>query len=323
MKLIDEKIHERIIAKKKVLDSYRPLSEAIVRKLRSQMEVEYTYNSNAIEGNTLTLRETQLVIREGCTVNGKSLNDHLEAKNHPKAIEYIETISKRESVEKTITEAEILKIHDIIFSGILENAGNYRNSQVYIEGSDHVPPPAFEVPDLMKELVCWLNRNPDELNPIELASLFHHKLVSIHPFDDGNGRVSRLMANLILISNGYVLTVIKNIDRKKYYYALDRSDHEDSKLFVNFLARCVEQSLDVYLSAIEPSSNNNKPLSLAEASKFTPYSMEYLSLLSRKGAIGAVKKGRNWTITLDALRLYLKSHSKDIHENASKALLKN
>ncbi len=96
MKLIDEKIHERIIAKKKVLDSYRPLSEAIVRKLRSQMEVEYTYNSNAIEGNTLTLRETQLVIREGCTVNGKSLNDHIEAKNHPKAIEYIETISKRD-----------------------------------------------------------------------------------------------------------------------------------------------------------------------------------------------------------------------------------
>lgn len=321
MKFIDEKIHERIIAKKKVLDIYRPLSEAIVRKLRNQMEVEYTYNSNAIEGNTLTLRETQLVIREGCTVNGKSLNDHLEAKNHPKAIEYIETIAKRKSVEKTIAEEEILKVHGTIFSGILENAGSYRNSQVYIEGSDHEPPPAFEVPELMKELVGWLNKNPDELNPIELASVFHHKLVSIHPFDDGNGRVSRLMANLILISNGYTLTVVKNIDRKKYYDALDKADHEDLKPFVNFLARCVEQSLDVYLSAIEPSSKDNKPLSLAEASKFTPYSMEYLSLLSRKGAIGAVKKGRNWTITLEALRLYLESHSKDT--NASRALLQN
>ena len=250
----------------------------------------------------------------------KALMTHLEAKNHPKAIEYIETIAKRESVEKTMTEEEILKVHDTIFSGILENAGSYRNSQVYIEGSDHVPPPAFEVPELMKQLVGWLNKNPDELNPIELASLFHHKLVSIHPFDDGNGRVSRLMANLILISNGYTLTVIKNIDRKKYYDALERADHEDLKSLVNFLARCVEQSLDVYLSAVEPSSKDNKPLSLAEASKFTPYSMEYLSLLSRKGAIGAVKRGRNWTITLEALRLYSGSHSKDIRNNTSKAL---
>ena len=311
MKIVDEKIHERLLNKKNILYNHRPLSETIVKKLRAQMEIEYTYNSNAIEGNTLTLRETQLVIREGCTVNGKSLNDHLEAKNHPEAIEYIETIAKRKSAEKAITEAEILKIHDIIFSGIQENAGNYRNTQVFIEGSDHEPPPAIEVPELMKELVEWLNKNPQELNPIELASVFHHKLVSIHPFDDGNGRVSRLIANLILISNGYTLTVVKNVDRKKYYNALHRADHGELKPFVNFFARCAEQSLDVYLSAVIPSSNDNKPLSLAEASKFTPYSAEYLSLLARKGALGAVKKGRNWTITLEALRSYLESHHKN------------
>ncbi len=310
MKLIDEKIHERILAKKKQLDNCRPLSETIVRKLRSQMEIEYTYNSNAIEGNTLTLRETQLVIREGCTVNGKSLNDHLEARNHPKAIEYIETIAKRQSVEKTLTEPEILEVHNIIFSGILENAGGYRNSQVYIEGSDYTPPPAFEVPGLMGELVDWLNKNPDELSPVELASVFHHKLVHIHPFDDGNGRVSRLVANLILISNGYTLTAVKNVDRKKYYDTLHKADGGNLKPFVDFIARCVEQSLEIYLRAIEPSSVDNKPLSLAEASKFTPYSMEYLSLLSRKGSISAVKKGRNWTITLEALKLYLQSHPK-------------
>jgi Fic family protein len=308
MTLIDVKIHERIIQKKKALDSYRPLSEATVSKLRKKMEAEYTYNSNAIEGNTLTLRETQMVIREGFTVGGKSLNDHLEAKNHPNAIEYIEELAKRDSVEKSLTEREILKVHELIFSGILENSGNYRNTQVYIEGCEHMSPPAFEVPQLMKELVEWLNKNPEELTPIELASVFHYRLVHIHPFDDGNGRVSRLMTNLILIDHGYPLTVVKKVDRKKYYDTLQKADCGYLKPFVNFMARCVEQSLDVYLSAVEPSTEDNELLSLADASKFTPYSAEYLSLLSRKGTIGAVKLGRNWTITLDALKQYMKAH---------------
>jgi Fic family protein len=308
MTLIEERIHERIIQKKKTLDSYRPLSGANVGKLRKKMEIEYTYNSNAIEGNTLTLRETHMVIREGITVGGKSLNEHLEAKNHPKAIEYIEELSKRDSVEKRLTEVEILKMHNLIFSGIQENAGAYRNSQVYIEGRDNMPPPACEVPQLMTELLNWLSKNPEEYNPIELASVLHHKLVFIHPFDDGNGRVSRLLANLILISHGYTLTVVKTVDRKKYCDALEKADNGNLKPFANFMARCVEQSLDVYLSAVEPSKEDNKLLSLAEASKFTPYSQEYLSLLSRKGSIGAVKMGRNWKITLDALNQYAQGH---------------
>jgi Fic family protein len=317
MTLIEERIHERILAKKKALDSCRPLSEAVVSKLRKQMEIEFTYNSNAIEGNTLTLRETQMVIREGFTVGGKSLNDHLEAKNHPKAIEYIEALAKRESIEKNLTEVEILKVHELIFSGIMESAGVYRNSQVYIEGCEQMPPPAFEVPQYMKELTDWLKKNPEELSPIELSSVFHHKLVSIHPFDDGNGRVSRLMANMILINHGYTLTVVKKVDRRKYYDTLAKADCGDLKPFVNFIARCVEQSLDVYLSAVEPSREDNKPLSLAEAAKFTPYSAEYLSLLSRKGSIGAVKRGRNWTVTLDALKRYADTQKSKKHLSTS------
>jgi len=300
MNLIEERIHDRIVAKKVKLDNHRPLPPDAVKRLRDAMEIEYTYNSNAIEGNTLSLRETQLVIREGLTIGGKSLIEHLEAKNHPKAIEYVEGLTNR-----SLEESNILKVHEMIFSGILENAGNYRNAQVYIEGSDYMPPPAFEVPTLVKELLEWLTTNPEELRPIETAAVFHYKLVSLHPFDDGNGRVARLLMNLLLLKNGYPFTVIKNVDRRRYYDTLRKADHNDLKPFVNFIARCVEQSLDLYLSAIQPSDEKNKLLSLADASKSTPYSQEYLSLLARRGKIDATKIGKNWHIIPTALEDYL------------------
>ena len=300
MNLIDERIHERIIAKKLELDSYRPLSKEIVRKLQEAMEVEYTYHSNAIEGNRLTLRETQLVIREGVTIGGKSLRDHLEAQNHPKAIYYIESLKDRD-----LSENDILEVHKIIFSGALENVGNYRNSQVYIEGSDYLPPPAFEVPTLMKELLQWLKKNPDELRPIEIAAVFHYKFVSIHPFDDGNGRVARLVMNLLLIKHGYPFSLIRNYDRRRYYDTLRKADRGDLKPSVNFIARCVEESLHLYLSAIEPTNEKRQFLSLAEAVKLTPYSQEYLSLLARRGLIAATKVGKNWYVSPEALNDYL------------------
>ncbi len=311
MNLIDERVHERILAKKKQLDSHRPLSPEMVSRLRKKMEIEYTYNSNAIEGNTLTLRETQLVIRQGLSFGGKTLSEHLEAKNHPRAIEFIENLAKQGPTEKILTETDILKVHELIFSGILESAGSFRNCQVYIEGCDQMSPPACEVPDLMKSLMIWLNDNPEELRIVELAAVFHYKLVLIHPFEDGNGRVCRLLTNMILISHGYPLTTIKTVDRKKYYNALQKADRGDLKPFINFIARCLEQALDVYLSAVEPSTKDNQFLSLAHASKQSPYSKEYLGLLARRGLIGATKIGRNWFITPNALNEYLQVHSKE------------
>lgn len=306
MNLLNERIHERILVKKKRLDNHRPLSNVLVKKLHENMEIAYTYNSNAIEGNTLTLQETRLVIREGITVNGKSLSDHLEAKNHPKAIAYIEKM-----INNKIEEENILELHNILFSGFHENAGNYRNSQVYIEGSDYTPPPAFEIPILIKDLVKWVNNNPEELRPIELAAVFQHKLVAIHPFDDGNGRIGRLIMNMLLIKNGYPLTVIRQVDRRKYYDSLAKADKGNSRQIVNFVARCTEQSLDIYLNAIEPSEPTKKLLTLSEASKLTPYSSEYLSLLARKGLIGAVKVGRNWKVSQIELEEYLGKISKN------------
>jgi excisionase family DNA binding protein len=299
MNYLNEETYKRILEKKLHLDQHRPLSEGLVEKLQQNMEITYTYNTNAIEGNTLSLGETRMVIREGLTIRGKSLIEHLEAKNHPEAIAYIEKI-----IHSTLEEPNIREIHNILFLGLCENPGNYRNAQVYIEGTDHMPPPAFEVPGLVEELVDWLNNNPEELRPIESAAVFHYKLVAIHPFDDGNGRVARLLMNLLLLQKGYPLTVIKTVDKQKYYTCLKKADAGNLKPLVNFIARCVEQSLDLYLQAIEPSTKGNQLLSLAQAAKLTPYSQEYLSLLARQGKIAAVKIGRNWQITQNALNQY-------------------
>jgi len=300
MNLLDGRLHERLVSKKKELDSHRPLSAEKIRKLREAMEIEFTYHSNAIEGNRLTLRETQLVIREGVTIGGKSVRDHLEARNHPRAISYVESLKDRD-----LTERDILELHGIIFSGVLENAGSFRRSQVFVEGSDFLPPPAFEVPALIKELLEWLRRNPEELRPVEVAAVFHHRFVSVHPFDDGNGRVARLLMNLLLIKQGYPFTVVRNYDRRRYYDTLRKADAGDLVPFVNFIGRCVEESLDLYLRAIEPTNEKKQFLSLAEAAKLTPYSAEYLSLLARKGFIAAVKIGKDWHVTQEALNEYM------------------
>jgi Fic family protein len=300
MDLLDGRLHERLVSKKNRLDSHRPLSAELVRKLREAMEVEFTYHSNAIEGNRLTFRETQRVIREGVTIGGKSVRDHLEARNHPRAISYVESLKDRD-----LTENDILQLHRMIFSGVLENAGGFRRSQVFIEGSDYVPPPAFEVPALVRELLEWLEENPEELRPVEVAAVFHHRFVSIHPFDDGNGRVARLLMNLLLIKQGYPFTVVRNYDRRRYYDTLKKADAGDLAPFVNFIGRCVEESLDLYLSAVEPTDKKKQFLSLAEAAKLTPYSAEYLSLLARRGLIAAVKIGKDWHVTQEALTEYM------------------
>ena len=300
MNLLDGRLHERLVAKKRLLDSHRPLPVEKVRKLREAMEIEYTYHSNAIEGNRLTLRETQLVIREGVTIGGKSVRDHLEARNHTKAISYVENLKDRD-----LTENDIMELHRIVFSGILENVGSFRRSQVFVEGSDYLPPPAFEVPALVKELLDWLRKNPEELRPVEFAAVFHHRFVSVHPFDDGNGRVARLLMNLLLIKQGYPFTVVRNYDRRRYYDTLRKADGGDLAPFVNFIGRCVEESLNLYLSAVEPTNKKRQLLSLAEAAKLTPYSAEYLSLLARKGLIAAVKIGKDWHVTPEALNEYM------------------
>jgi Fic family protein len=305
MSLINNKIHQRILEKRKKLDALRPLPSTLVARLQKQMMIEYTYNSNAIEGNTLTLRETQLVIDEGLTVSGKSITETLEAKNHPEAIKFVE---KLVDAKNELTEDAVLQLHKLIMSNITADAGHYRTTGVRITGATLMPPPSSQVKPRMDKILTWLKENPDELTPIELAAVFHHHFVQTHPFSEGNGRTARLLMNALPMKAGYpFIAIIPKLDRAKYLKTLTEADSGNASSFVNFIARCVEKTLDTYLNALE----EPEILTLAEASKITPYSQEYLSLLARKGLLGAFKQGRNWVVSKPELDRYLASVRKN------------
>jgi len=306
MQTVKPKIYARILSKKGALDRLRPLPSQLVKKLWEQMQIEFAYNSNAIEGNTLSLRETQLVIQEGITVRGKSLREHLEARNHPDSIDYVEKLARKRTA---IEQDDILRVHELLMRSIDDqNAGKYRSGQVRVAGTTFMPPSAEKIQSMISELLQTLSQNPDELRPIELAAFFHHGLVYIHPFLDGNGRTARLLMNVVLLRTGYPFTVLLKVDRPKYLRALSEADNGNLIPFGNFVANCVERSLDIYLLAFEKEA---EILTLAEASKLSPFTQEYLSLLARKGSIGAFKLRRNWVITKKALSEYLKAHPRN------------
>jgi len=239
----------RLEKKKARLDVARPLPAGVVAKLKEHFDVEWTYHSNAIEGSTLTLAETRLVLLDGLTVGGKSLREHLEAINHKHAIDFVEALAAK---AEPITEHDIRQIHALILRTIDdENAGAYRKGQVYITGSTYVPPAAIEVPPLMQELVAWINSaKAAELHPVERAALAHFRLVHIHPFVDGNGRTARLLMNLVLIRESYPPAVIRRERRPEYYDALDQAHRGETTSFVTLVAEEAERSLDVWLKAV-------------------------------------------------------------------------
>lgn len=295
MQIVRPTLHRAIVRKWKLIDSLRPLPEAALANLQGVFRTEFTYNSNAIEGNSLTLRETQLVIEEGQTIRGKSLRETYEARNHPEAIEYVESLA---SEQRRLTELDILTLHQIIMRDVMEarDVGKYRKGDVRIGGSKHIPPPGYDVPMLMGELIEILNDNPDEYTTVELAAIILHRFVYVHPFYDGNGRLARLLANLVLMRKRYFPIVIPKSDRGKYLRYLDRADRGDYHPLVNFVAQYVIKHLDMVLRAIEQTPSDKK-LSLAEAAKLSSVSSDYLRVLANKGLIPATKEGRNWVIS--------------------------
>lgn len=203
---------------KKAIDQRRPLTKNQYNTLRNNMIIEWTYHSNAIEGNTLTLSETKVVL-EGITIGGKSVVEHLEAINHREAILFLESIVDR---KEDISEWNIRNLHQIILKDIdHSNAGKYRLENVLIGGAKHIPPDYLMVPVQMQKLVYEVNREWMLYHPVVRAALLHGEFVKIHPFIDGNGRTARLLLNLVLMSNGYPPIVIKKESRLAYYDALD------------------------------------------------------------------------------------------------------
>ena len=235
------------------LQAIRPLPVDALNKIKSSLEMEYTYESNRIEGNTLTLQETALVVNEGVTIGGKSMREHLEAVNHAQAVEFIKDIARSDIA---IDEHIIKEIHALILHGInKEQAGKYRDVPVMIVGSKHMPPQPYLIAPQMEQFIRdyqAMQTNGD--HPVMIAAFLHNELVKIHPFIDGNGRTSRLLMNLYLLSNGYTITTLKgdNEAKQTYYKALEQSHIENNPEAFNLLvADAVKQSLERYISIVE------------------------------------------------------------------------
>ncbi|MFY7740723.1 MAG: Fic family protein [Flavobacterium sp.] len=220
-------------------------------RIAQALELEYTFESNRIEGNTLTLRETDLVINEGLTISGKSMREHLEAINHVEAIGYIKQLMERNF---PFNERELLSVHNLILRGIIpEDAGRYRRVQVMIKGSSHMPPQPFVVAKEMEDYFTWYEENKSKMHPVVLAAEMHERLVTIHPFIDGNGRTSRLIMNLILLQNGYVIANIKGDyeTRMNYYKTLETAQTSNNKEdFLLFIAQVEKECLERYINII-------------------------------------------------------------------------
>ena len=240
--------YDHLTIKKRDLDDYRPLPPALVRNLDEWFRVELTWTSNAIEGNTLTRRETAAVIGKGLTVGGKSLREHLEAINHSSALSAVNTLIRKRPSQ--LTSHDVLAIHGLILKSIDDaNAGRYRNVPVRISGSAVVLPNPFKVPELMEDFMRWLTAR-NSLHPVAFAGEAHYRLVTIHPFVDGNGRTARLLMNLLLLMRGYPPAIIRTRDRLPYVGALERAQLGGSRSdFDGLIAKAAYRSLDIYLKA--------------------------------------------------------------------------
>jgi Fic family protein len=259
-------IFKEIDELKKQIDAMRPLPEDVEGRVMQKLRLDWNYHSNAIEGNRLTYGETVAFLMEGITAKGKPLKDHLDIRGHNEAINFLLDIVKD---ERTITETDIRNLHQVTLvepydvpaqtaSGQLTKKriklGEYKTLPNHVEtstGEKHYYALPEETPAKMQELMEWYAEvNQDKsIHPVVIAALFHHKFVAIHPFDDGNGRLSRILMNLSLMQRGYPPLVIKIDDRKNYYALLNRADKGDGWPFVEYIAENLISSLSIYLKA--------------------------------------------------------------------------
>ena len=225
--------------------SYLPLPKELSVNLDQWFAIELAYTSNALEGNTLTRQETALILEKGLTVGGKTLNEHLEAKNHAQALSFIKSLVNQPGVK----EEDILHIHFLILNHIDDpNAGRYRTVPVRISGSTTILPNPLKVPELMAGFFQWLET--DNEHPVKRAALAHYKLLTIHPFSDGNGRTTRLLMNLLLLQAGSPMAIISPVDRLAYINSLEMAQTGGSlDPFLRLIYQAVEYSLDIYLKS--------------------------------------------------------------------------
>lgn len=296
---MDSKL-QQLTNKKQQLDALKPLPQ---EQLEDWLKVELTYSSNAIEGNSLTRVETAEVIEKGitATISGKPLKDQLEAINHAKAVEFVRDLAdklkghqfKTKSQASLIKEEHILAIHGIILSGIDDEwAGRYRETEVFIRGANVTLPPPQKVAYLMDEFIQWLEIQQEE-HPVHVAAFAHLKLVTIHPFVDGNGRTARLLMNLILLLNGYPMAIVRNEERTDYLDALATAQTKDNtKLYLTLIENAVDRSLDTYLNAAQGKpalssfqEESSELLKIGELAKETGVNVPTLRFWTKEGLL--------------------------------------
>ncbi len=251
-----EALLKRITEKKQRFDTFKPLSKDLEKNLYEWTRVSLTYSSNAIEGNTLSHQETAQVIEKDITIGGKTIVEHLEAINHAKAIDLIVDKAK-ETTRANLVVDDILDIHRCILQNIdAANAGTFRtglnpgNCLVRIMGSMVPRPNYLKVPELMNEFIQWLTTTSG--HTAKIAADAHLKLVFIHPFVDGNGRTARLLMNLLLLQDGYPLTIIEKEKRITYINAIEKAlKNNQLEDYYRVIFEAIEKSLDLYLEALE------------------------------------------------------------------------
>lgn len=237
-------IYEEIDKLQAEINKRRPLDVHLLEQIKEYFRIGLTYASNALEGNSLTETETKIVIEDGITIGGKPLKDHYEAVGHSEAYDFMYNLSKK----KTITENDIKELHRLFYYRIdNNNAGIYRKVKAFITGSKYPMPSPENLADLMKRLPAKLNKLRKQKHPVEFAALAHKEFVFIHPFSDGNGRVSRLLMNAVLLQEGYVTTIIPPIVRREYIASLEKARGGDDKDFIDLIARMVKETQRDYL----------------------------------------------------------------------------
>lgn len=247
---------------KERIDQQRPLANDIMRTIAQKFREEWTYHTNGIEGNTMTLQETSFFLREGLTAKGKTLREHFEVINHGEAIDYLQDAIH----ERDLSERLIKDFHAMLFEGVkswspgLEIVpGSYKLQDNYVltpSGEVHYYTPAIQVPLKMDELLEWLTDSSLKLHPVQLAADFHHRFVAIHPFQYGNGRVGRICMNFILMKAGYPPANIRKEERLDYYQALEQTDNGNNEPLRELILSEVERSLLIMEEAIERHLNN-------------------------------------------------------------------
>lgn len=281
--------------KKKGLDAHKPFPKELAKSLEQWFRIELTYASNAIEGNTLTRQQTALVVEEGITVQGKSLREHQEAINHANAFDFIKRFVGKK--RRDVTLHAILDLHRLILAKIDDaNAGRFRTVSVRLRGSQAILPNAAKIPSLMEGFIRWLHQKNSD-HPVTIAADAHYKLVSMHPFVDGNGRTARLLMNLLLMQEGYPPAIIRKEDREHYITSLEKGQVEgELTKYYAIIYEAANRSLDIYLEALEPerafaATEKQRFYTTDELASMLKVHPESIRRYVRSGKLRAVKLG--------------------------------